>query len=198
MKKRTLVTTKAVFCISILVAILTIIAVWLLNVGCHNSLFENSIISTSILSVSFFLFLTTGLYRGFKLKDDIGKITNGISFKKKSFSKLMDGFNPFGDIVPDADGAAEGCLAILLWILALFVLVVFLWLFGTMLWAMILAFAGMLYWIFFRALRLVFKNGNRCRNNLRQSVLYGLGYTLLYNFWIYGIIMGLHYMVSTN
>lgn len=196
--KRTLITTKSLFIISLLVASLTIIAVWLLNMGYHNSLFENSVICTSILSLVFFAFIAAGLYKGIKLKDDVGKITDSIAFKKKNFSKLMDFFSPFGDVLPDADGIAEGCFAIILWTIILIVLVIFLWLFGTMLWAAILAFTGMLYWIFFRALRLVFKNGNKCKGDLRHSILYGLAYTFLYNFWIYGIIMGVDYIVSIH
>jgi hypothetical protein len=45
----------------------------------------------------------------------------------------------------------------------------------------------MLYWIFFRALRLVFKNSNRAKGSLLESIKWGVVYTTLYNFWIYGI-----------
>jgi hypothetical protein len=73
---------------------------------------------------------------------------------------------------------------------------VFLWLFGAVLWTGIIVFMAMLYWIFFRALRLVFKNSNKCKDNLTTSVAYGLGYTTLYNFWIYGIILSTHYLTK--
>jgi hypothetical protein len=53
----------------------------------------------------------------------------------------------------------------------------------------VLTFIAMLYWIFFRALRLVFKNSNKSKGDLIESVKWGLTYTTLYNFWIYGIFM---------
>jgi hypothetical protein len=53
------------------------------GVGQHRTLFENSILSTTILSVAFFLFITINLYRGVKLKDDIGYLKPG----KPNFNK---------------------------------------------------------------------------------------------------------------
>jgi len=60
--------------------------------------------------------------------------------------------------------------------------------FETVVWVMLMIFLGMLYWVFFRALRLVFKNSVKCKGDFSKSVLLGLGYTLLYTSWMYGIV----------
>ena len=150
-------------------------------------------LSTSLLSVAFFLFLAVGLYNGIKLKDDIGKITD--KFKIEKLPDLSGFESPF-DISDAAEGIVGVLLGILAWILFSILIVLIIWLFGALLWPMILVFAAMLYWIFFRALRLVFKNSNKCRGDLVASIIYGIGYTLLYNFWIYGILLATHYLIK--
>jgi hypothetical protein len=180
--------------VTIIVSTLTVIGIWLFGLGQHRTIYENSILSTSILSVAFFLFLTIGLYNGIKLKDDLGKITDKIKIDK--MPDLSGGLElPSG--LPDmGEGIAGVILGILAWVLFSVLLLLFIWLFGAIVWTMILVFAAMLYWIFFRALRLVFKNSNKCKDNLTTSIAYGLGYTALYNFWIYGIILATHYLIK--
>ncbi len=188
-----LVTSKTVFYITIIVAVLTILSIWLLGLGSHRTLFANSLLSTTILSGAFFLFLTVGLYNGIKLKDDLGKITDKIRLHKPPDLSGMD----FKPDLPDGDG--EGCLgailAILAWILAAILVLVLIWLLSNLLWAMVLVFAAMLYWIFFRALRFVFRHARECKGRLLPSLGYAITYTLLYNSWIYGIILAAHYLV---
>ena len=189
-----LVTTRTVFTVTIIVSTLTVIGIWLFGLGQHRTIYENSILSTSILSVVFFLFLTIGLYNGIKLKDDLGKITDKIKIDK--MPDLSGGLELPSDLPDLGEGIAGVFLGILAWVLFSVLLLLFIWLFGAIVWTMILVFAAMLYWIFFRALRLVFKNSNKCKDNLTTSIAYGLGYTALYNFWIYGIILATHYLVK--
>lgn len=188
------VTSRTIITVSIIVALLTILSIWLFGLGQHRTIFENSLLSTSILSIAFFLFLTIGLYKGIKLKDDIGKIADKIKIDK--MPDLSTGLELPGDIPDAGEGFAGIILGILAWFLVSILLLLFIWFFGAVFWTMILVFAAMLYWIFFRALRLVFKNSNKCKENLSRSVAYGLGYTTLYNFWIYGIILATHYLVK--
>lgn len=176
-----------------MVAGLTIISIWLFGLGQHRTIFENSILSTSILSVAFCAFLTVGLYQGIKLKDDLGRITDKI--KMDSMPDLSSGIELPGEIFDVGEGIAAVVLGVLVWILFSVLLLVFIWLFSTVLWTMVLAFAAMLYWIFFRALRLVFQNSGECMGDFAKSLMYGLAYTALYNFWIYGIILSTHYLV---
>lgn len=191
-----LVTTKTVFTVTIVVAVLTVLSIWLFGLGQHRTLFENSILSTSILSVAFFLFLAVGLYKGIKLKDNLGKITDKIKIEKIPDLSGAAEFPSYIDIPDAAEGIAMVLLGISVWLLFSVLIILFIWFFGALLWPMILVFAAMLYWIFFRALRLVFKNSNKCKGNLTTSIAYGLGYTTLYNFWIYGIILTTHYLIK--
>ena len=187
-------TTKKIFIVSLLVAALTIIAVWLFRLGQHRSLFQNSILSTTILSVAFFLFLAIGLYKGIRLKENLGKITDRIKIDKRP--DLSNGFEFPADFIVAGEGIAGIIIGIIIWLLFAVLLIVLVWFFSTVIWMMVLVFAAMLYWVFFRALRLVFKNANKCKNNLRLSIAYGLAYTILYNFWIYGIILASNYLVK--
>ncbi len=193
MKERKLVTTKTVFTVTIIVMVLTFLSIWLFGLGQHRTIFANSILSTNILSVAFFLFLTVGLYKGIKLKDDIGKLTDKL--KTSNIPNLAEA-GQGADFIHVGDGIEGIIMSIILWIVVTILIGLFLWFFGAVLWTGIIVFIAMLYWIFFRALRLVFKNSNRCQGKLITSIIYGLSYTLLYNFWIYGIILATHYLIK--
>lgn len=187
-KKRTytLVKTKDLFIISLLVITLTILAVYLWGLGQHHTFFQNSIISTTIISIAFFLFITTGLYNGIKLKDNVGKITD--KFTGVDAADIPSQL-PTIEPIEVGEGIAGIILGILLWIGVAILLAVSLWIFSNVVVIVVMAFVAMLYWIFFRALRLVFKNSNKSKGDLMESVKWGLTYTLLYNFWIYGIFV---------
>jgi len=188
-----LVTTTSVVTVTIIVTVLTVLSIWLFGLGQHRTLFENSILSTSILSIAFLLFLTIGLYNGIKLKDDIGRLTDNLKPSKiPNLSEMATG----ADFIDVGDGIGGILISILLWFLLTILIGIFLWLFGAILWSGIIVFIAMLYWIFFRALRLIFKNSNKCKGDLMISMAYGLGYTILYNFWIYGIILVAHYLIK--
>lgn len=191
---RTYLTTKSAFLISILVSVLTVIGVWYFGVGSHHTVYENSIQSTTILSIAFFLFITIGLYNGVKLKDDLGKITDRIKVGK--MPDISSGVEVPAEIPDVGDGIAGIILGIIAWILFSILLILLIWFFGVVLWSMILVFAAMLYWIFYRALRLVFKNSNKCRGKLLVSAAHGFMYTVLYNFWIYAILLIGHSLVK--
>ena len=178
--------------VSGVVVALTTVAVWLFGLGQHRSLFANSLISTSILFAAFFLFTTVGLYHGVKLRDDVGRLTDRISRKHFPGTGGLD-------TLPDFDFSEGhgilGILAAIVMAIVVAILAVFIiWLVGAVLWTGILVFAAMLYWVFFRALRLVFKNSNRCRSRLGASLWEGFWYASLYTVWIYGIIYAAHYL----
>ena len=189
-----LITTRTLFTVSIFVIILTVLAIWLFGLGQHRTIFINSILSTTILSTAFFLFLSVGLYKGIKLKDDIGKITDKI--KVDDIPILSNGLDFPSEIPGIEEGILGAIFGIILWIIISVFILFFLWVFGAIVSAMVLVFIAMLYWIFFRALRLVFKNSNKCKGDLKTSILYGIGYTTLYNFWIYSMILATHYLIK--
>jgi hypothetical protein len=175
------------------VAFLTIVSIWLFGLGKHRSIFSNSLLSTTILSTGFFLFLAIGLYKGIKLKDNLGRITHkGKSQEPVDLSNLHN----TSSLLEVGDSIGGFVISIILWLLVTVLIGFFIWFFGVVFWTAITVFVAMLYWIFFRAVRLVFKNSYKCKGKFILSVSYGLLYTLLYNFWIYGIILGVHYLVK--
>lgn len=190
--KKYFLETKLLTYSTIGIVILVILSVWLSGAGSHRSLFQNSILSTSILAISFFLFVSLGLYYGLKLKDNIGNILTKERIKKLSDkTPEISSFDFDGPAVGDGIGGL--ILSILLWILFSIVLIFLLYFLGVFFWAVILLFTAMLYWIFFRALRLVFKNSRHCKGQLLRSLTFGFLYSFLYVSWIYGIIFLVNY-----
>ncbi|RZJ56001.1 MAG: hypothetical protein EOO44_01245 [Flavobacterium sp.] len=191
MSKYKILNSKNIFLITLIVISLTVLAVWLFGLGSHHTIFENSIVSTTILSLAFFLFITIGLYNGIKIKHNLGKITDHIDRRKNIFPESI--FIDHDTDVPDVgDGIIGVVLSILLWFVVSLIVSFLFWAFGNMLWIVIITFIAMLYWIFFRALRLVFKKSSVCKGNFFKSLLYGFSFTILYNFWIYMIIFMTH------
>lgn len=180
---------------TVVIVVLVILSVWISGACSHRSLFQNSVLSTSILATVLFLFIILGLYFGLKLKDNVGHIIDRekiVKYRKKR--PKIDSFD-----LPDISlGGEAGCgeliLSVILWIFFSIVLVFLLYFLGVVFWVVILLFTAMLYWIFFRALRLVFKNSRYCKGNLVKSVIFGFFYTFLYISWIYGIIFLAHYI----
>lgn len=177
------------------IIILVILSVWISGTGSHRSLFQNSILSTSILAVAFFLFISLGLYYGLKLKENVGSIVNREKIKSYRISKpKVDNFD-FPDIsLIGNEGCGEIIISIILWILLSVVLIFLLYFLSVFFWVVILLFTAMLYWIFFRGLRLVFKNSKHCRGNFLKSFGFGFFYSFLYISWIYGIIFLANYL----
>ena len=188
--KRILIDSKKIFTISLIIIAITVLCVWFYGIGKHKTIIENSLISTSILSIAFFLFITISLYNGTKLKDSVGKLTDTFDAKKLNFLKEINGDSFFGNSLPEIGEGIGGIIAsIIFWILATIIISYLFFALGAIIWMSILIFLAMLYWVFFRALRLIFKKSAECSGNIERSVFYGITYTLLYNFWIYGIIL---------
>ncbi|RXM51182.1 MULTISPECIES: hypothetical protein [unclassified Chryseobacterium] len=185
--------TKMLSYSTLAIIILVIVCVWLSGKGDHRSLFQNSILSTSILAGAFFLFISLGLYYGLKLKDNIGSILN-----KERIKKYFDKTPEIGsfDFDPPAvgDGIGGAVLSVVVWLLFSILLVFLSYFLGLFFWSAILFLAAMLYWIFFRALRHVFKNSGKCKGNIVKNFGLGFLYSFLYIFWIYGIIFLINYI----
>jgi len=184
--RRTYIKSGSLVTIFLIVTVLTILSVWFYGIGKHQTVIENSLISTSILSIAFFLFISISLYNGTKLKDNIGKITDKFDTKKIEYLKEITPNNADGFEV--AEGIGGIIISIILWIITTIVISYLFFFLGAIVWLSVLIFLAMLYWIFFRALRLIFKKSAECSGNVEKSIFYGISYTILYNFWIYGII----------
>jgi hypothetical protein len=192
-QRKTFLETKWLSYFTLAIIILVILSVWLSGTNSHRSLFQNSILSTSILAVTFFLFISSGLYFGLKLKENVGHILHRERIKKYSDNISLPNVSGF-DPPAVGDGIGGVILSIILWFLISIVFAFLLYFLGFFFWAAILFFAAMLYWIFFRALRLVFKNSKSCKDNLLRSLGFGFFYSFLYISWIYGIIFLVNYL----
>lgn len=196
MARPNLVNSKTIFLSTIIVVPLLTLIIYLEGLHYHRTIYLNSLLSTSLVSVVFLIFITTGLYRGWKLKDELGDFSSG---HKKNWPPEADmsmdisGF-PTG-LADMTETGPIGCLlSIVIWIVMALFGSLILWLFGAFFWSVILAVGAILYWIIFRAFRLIFRNSAKCKSNLLKSFGYGLLYTILYNCWIYAIIFGTHFL----
>jgi hypothetical protein len=199
--------TRVVVLITLPVIVTITVLVFVLS---DRSVFVESQITLAIISLCLFLFLTTGLYRGVRLerpgKDELDRSimqfesrAQGSRSTSSDFFGLLFSFGP-PDLshvklphidlkgVPDAGDHLVGCLVTLvLWTVVLALLAILLWMLAQFI-AALPVFAVVLYWVFYRALRVVFARSKACRGKLLRSMEYGLLYTLLYTGWIFALL----------
>ena len=162
-------------------AIITILLVFFTGLESHRSVINNALISLSILAAAFLIFLSTGLYYGVQVVDNLkGK------FKLRWGN--TDTWSP--PVIADVDMDIEnGCLGgILAWIVAALVSIILLFFLQTIVWAAFAILIGAIYWVLIRALKLIFSRSGDCKGQLGKSLSIALTYTVLYIGWIYGII----------
>ena len=184
--KHTYLQGRFVFIVSLVVIGVTFLTVYLTGVNYYRSISSNLYISLSIIGVVLFLFMAYGLYKGINLKDDYPKFRN---FKTGEFipssGELPDIEMP--SIVSD-EGVSGFIISILLWVAMAILFFFLLLVLEAFFWISIFIILAMLYWVFFRALRLVFSKSLKTKDNLGIAVVYALGYTFLYLGWIFAIV----------
>ncbi len=199
--------TKAILIISLPVLVTIAALVVILS---DRSLFVETQLTLLIIALCLFAFLTVGLYRGVRLerpnKDKLGRAVVEFDSREGAqgpkWADFLDGlfFFPPVDLphidVPhfdlgDASGVGDdlvGCLmTLVLWVAALVLIVALLWLLSQVIAALPVIILA-LYWIFYRALRVVFSKSRLCRGRLLPSMGYGLLYTILYTGWIFAVL----------
>lgn len=156
---------QSVFIVSIIVIVLTIITVYINGENHSRSITYNFYISLAIIGTVLFLFMTYGLYKGIGLKD------NFPNFK----SYEMGNYIPSSGDVPDipffegGEGIGGLIMSILIWIgmtILFFLLIILL---EIAFWFTIFIVIMMLYWLFFRALKLVFNKAPITQGNIGIS-----------------------------
>lgn len=182
--KETYLRGKSIFIVSIIVILVTILIVYFSGLDDNRSITSNFYLSLSIIGFCLFSFMSFGLYRGIGLIDD---------FPKKKVSDSSDFFTNGAELpdLPDIgfdDGLGGIFVSLIFWVLmtiALFLSLIILDLFFVYTLFLMLT---MLYWLFFRALKLVFNKSKITKGNLSKSMMYAFGYTLLYTGWLYGLV----------
>ena len=187
------------------VAVIAVLVFWI----SYSSPFVELQITLLVIAAVLFLFLTAGLYRGVRLErphrepltrpsaaapdapgsgwEVVGEILRGI--------QLPDIHLDAGD-APGGDDLL-GCIgSILAWIVITFLAAILLWLLTQILWATLLVSIALLYWVFYRALRVVFYRSRACKGKLLPSLGYSLLYTTLYTGWIFGLIWLSRYVLT--
>jgi hypothetical protein len=208
--------TRIVVLISVPVIVTITLLVFVLST---RSMLVESQITVGIISLCLFIFLTTGLYRGVRLerpgKDELDRSIRQFDSRDEStgprwnnFFNILFAFGPPDlprvelphlDIhdMPDVGDDLVGCLVTLvLWIGVLILIMILLWLLTQVI-AALPVIAVVLYWIFYRALRVVFAKSRACRGRLLQSAAYGLLYTLVYTGWIFALLSIARFLIHT-
>ncbi len=175
---------KSVFIVSCLVLGITIFTVYLTGINYNRSLTSNLYWSLGIIAAALFLFMVYGLYKGIGLIDNFPKYK---SFKKGDIisHSSIDFDTPSVDF---GEGIAGFILSIFLWIAMTILIIVLLIVLEAVFWFSLFILLAMLYWVFFRALKLVFSKSKDTKGKIVNSVFYALTYTLLYVGWIFGIV----------
>lgn len=176
---------KSISIVSFFVIMLTVLMVYFTGLPHHRSMILNSYISLTIIGIALFIFLTAGLYFGVALVD------NFPSYKQLKKDIHFKGYDlPSNLTIPDvAIGTGENViLSILLWIgMSILIAILFFIIIEIMVISILLLIV-ILYWVFFRALKVVFSISARTKKNMVISIAYGLFYTLLYVGWIYAVV----------
>jgi hypothetical protein len=183
------VSSRLVFVTFIIVLTQTLLFVWLFDLGKHKRWFEHSLEAQLTLSFALFVFLFFALYKGVKLKEDIGRI-----WKKPEIAGDT-GLELFAEIVPtsiEVSGSIFDFLIALILIPLAIVVAFYLFALAT---SGILLFFAVLYWVFYRAIRFALKKSKVCQHSITKSLQYSLLFTVLYTVWFYLISLALYYCI---
>lgn len=179
---------KSVFIVSLIVIVVTALTVYFTGINYHRSITTNFYMSLGVIAAVLFLFLSYGLYKGIAIEDNFPKL-KGFELKKKLSENIFQGDTSGFDI---GDGIGEGIAgviaSIILWIVFSIVLIFLLIVLETVVWFSLALILAMLYWVFFRAMRLVFSKAAETENNLIESISYAFSYTIIYVGWMFGIV----------
>lgn len=192
MESRQYIFSKTAVFLIVFVIIISLGFDYFLNLKTSHTLYENLLLILSCLAVMLFTLMSCGLYFGVKLKDNIGKISNHIDMKK--LPDFSGGAPDISMAIGELGSFAEGLGGFIFAVIAACVLIMIGWALVLVSWFLIIFLAAILYWIFFRAIRLVFKYSMQCKGNLTLSLKYSFFYTFVYLSWIYGIVVALHYV----
>ena len=182
--KNTYLKGQSVFIVSIIVIVVTILTVYITGINYNRTITSNLYFSLSIIGVALFLFMTYGLYKGVGLIDNFPTFKN---FKLKESITSSSGFTDFPDTAI-AEGISGILVSIVLWVamsIAFTLLLIFI---EAFFWFSIFILLGMLYWVFFRALKLVFSKIKQTKSNLLLSLKHAFSYTALYLGWLFAIV----------
>jgi hypothetical protein len=166
--------------LSFFTIILVALVVFLLG---HKAFIKELEITLLIISLCLFSFLFIGLYRGVRVKNK--PIVEG-EWKSLGSEKYLDVMSYGPDFTPAleiGEGLGGMILGIIAWILITIVALFLLFFLANILWGVVFVLGVVIYWIFYRALRLAFVKSRLCKGKFGQSLGYSSLYTGLYIGW---------------
>lgn len=179
--KKTYLKGKSLFIVSLCVIITTVLTVYLTGFNYQRTVTDNTYLSLIVIAFALFIFMAVGLYRGVGLIDDFPK---SMSFKVK---EIMPDHMSSPEI--ETGHGVEGFfVSLLIWIGVAILMIIALLLFEMVIFASIAFLLASLYWVFFRAMKLVFAKASITKANLLRSTGYSLFYTVLFVGWIFLIV----------
>lgn len=182
--KNTYLKGKSVFTVSILVVIITILTVYLTGVNYNRTVTSNLYLALTIIGVILCVFMSYGLYVGLGLTDNFPK------FKRFKSGDMFSNTYDVPDVpnIDVGDGIGGLIVSIILWIGMSILFFVLLIVVEAIFWISLFIILAMLYWVFFRALKLVFSKSKDTQGNLAISIGYAIMYTVLYLSWLFLIV----------
>lgn len=162
-----------------------------------------------IVAAALFGFLAAALYKGVHVQRSPTdrpvwrSLRNRFKRPEISGGDVMDAASVVADVasnidlsdidLPDlSDGGDDlvGCLfSIVLWVAVAALIIILLPIVIELVWAVAFIVIAGLYWIFYRALRVVFWQSHKCRGNRLRSAGYAGFYTLLYIGWLFVVVL---------
>jgi len=174
----------------LMAASIVVVTILVLLIG-ERSIFTELEVSLAIISVLLFGLLTCGLYRGVRVKREELDLPE-LDWKRDKNRKgaWLDGMDLWGLDVPvvGGEGCAGAIIGLLLGIVLLIVLGLFLYFCLPFIWAGVAAMIAGCFWVFNRALRVVFAKSRYCQGQLAKSVGYAFAYTLGYTGWLFALL----------
>jgi hypothetical protein len=188
-----LVKSRTLFLWTLLIVPALVLVVYITGVKDHRPFYVNAIISGSILSALFLVFITFGLYKGWQLKDDFDSISVRINKWRKPKSSEADVTDVPVDVL-DEGGIGGVLISILMWILIGMFGAIVIWLIGAIVWIPVVIATGMLYWVVYNCYSMIFQKSAQCKGNLMESLRIAILYTGYYTIWASLILFGIDYL----
>jgi len=161
-----------------------------------RSLFVETELTLGVIATGLFLFLTTGLYRGVRMRREQ---LDGSSWSVNTNMADLAGLDwPSPDLDLDPEGIVGAIVAVVLAVVVFIVLVVVAWVLLSFVWGLTLVLAMALFWLFNRALRQVFSHSRQCSGNLPASLGYAALYTTLYTGWLFALVWAIHHLLGVR
>ncbi|HEV7300527.1 MAG TPA: hypothetical protein VGN72_14270 [Tepidisphaeraceae bacterium] len=156
----------------------------------NASPFVETEIFLAAVSVCLMVFLTVGLYTGARVKRETeasAKFDPGRWMPDESPSNF-DMATDFPAALEVDEGCIGGIVALVIWIVVSVLLVALLTLLVSLFLPVFAVVLTAVFWMFYRALRLVLLRGRKCRGNLLKSAGYAAFYTFLYTGWLLAVV----------